>query len=78
MLTGHAVALKACHFHLNDLSRVLTRTCSDRSQYVQSEALAESLCWAIGNLAFPDEDNQSRLGGAGSCEGVVALLNRYR
>lgn len=32
----------------------------------ESKTFAESVCWAIGNLAFPDDTNQSRLGVAGA------------
>lgn len=42
------------------------------------EALAESACWAIGNLAYPDESNQNRLASLGACEFVSATLEKYK
>ena len=40
-------------------------------------AFAEAVCWAIGNLSYPDDQNQSRLCSNGACEYVVNVMNQY-
>ncbi len=37
----------------------------------------ESAFWAIGNLAYPDADNQNRFGTLLACEKIIAILNKY-
>jgi hypothetical protein len=37
----------------------------------------ESAFWAIGNLAYPDSDNQLRFGSLLGCEKIVTILNKY-
>ena len=40
----------------------------------QDSVFAEGYCWAVGNLAFPDETTQSRLAAAGACVSVIQAL----
>lgn len=44
---------------------------------IEDASFAESLCWAVGNLAFPDETTQDRLAAAGACHTVVRALDYH-
>ena len=43
----------------------------------QDATFAESFCWAVGNLAFPDEIAQGRLAASGACIAVVEALELH-
>lgn len=43
----------------------------------ENPTFAESFCWSVGNLAFPDEVAQRRLAAAGACTAVVKALDRH-
>eukprot|EP01034_Spumella_vulgaris_P023898 gene23898-30176_t len=51
---------------------------------LKSRTFSESICWAVGNLSFPDEENQSvlgssdqELGGGNACEIVSRSLSQH-
>jgi hypothetical protein len=43
----------------------------------QCNKLVEGACWAIGNLAYPDEGNQTRLQQIGACEFLLESLDHH-
>lgn len=40
--------------------------------------LAESICWAIGNLSYPEQESQSVLGEHGACDMILTALNMHK
>ncbi len=51
---------------------------------LQNRTFSESICWAVGNLSYPDEDNQTLLGsddlqsgGGNACEIVNRSLTQH-
>ena len=45
--------------------------------HLNTVELAESFCWAIGNLAFPNTSNQICLSQLGACKTTLDVLNKY-
>lgn len=48
-----------------------------KSVPIKNQAFAEAACWVIGNLSYPDVDNQTRLCACGAAEFLVSVLIQH-
>jgi hypothetical protein len=56
---------------------VMPTLCKNKHNFYENASFAEAICWAMGNLAFPDEENQLQLGNNDSCLIIFDLLKLH-
>lgn len=57
--------------------KLLPELSRSKKSFLENAFFAEAICWAFGNLAFPDADNQLALGESGACSLIFDLLKLH-
>ncbi len=60
-------------FALCGTCEMIAKECR-RAEFLRDKSYAESLCWCIANITFPDEENQHNLGELGLCSTLTEIL----
>lgn len=63
-------------FALCGTCEMIAKECR-RPEFLRDKNYAESLCWCIANITFPDEENQHNLGELGLCLTLTDILKSH-